>query len=166
MIRHVSADYSCHILRQWVTHLMMKGAYLHNRQANYCSPFWLPEAGNHQLTKLALLHPLQQTNARGGCRIRLALLARMLLTPKLPNVLEPRLRRGVYIKSYKKTPWPESASELCRPSDHRLSVRLVPNSADRGCHVVSVTEPYGRILEFLGRNCYFFFQVAPQQTSH
>jgi hypothetical protein len=28
--------------------------------------------------------------------------------------------------------------------------------------VVSVTDPYGRILGFLDRNRYFFFQVAPQ----
>jgi hypothetical protein len=34
--------------------------------------------------------------------------------------------------------------------------------ADRGCHVVSVTDPYGRILDFLGRSRYFFFQVAPK----
>jgi hypothetical protein len=27
--------------------------------------------------------------------------------------------------------------------------------ADRGCHVVSVTDPYGRILGFLGRSRYF-----------
>jgi hypothetical protein len=30
--------------------------------------------------------------------------------------------------------------------------------------VVSVTDPYGRILEFLDRSCYFFFQVAPHCT--
>jgi hypothetical protein len=28
-------------------------------------------------------------------------------------------------------------------------------SADRGCHVVSVTDPYGRILGFLDRSRYF-----------
>jgi hypothetical protein len=28
-------------------------------------------------------------------------------------------------------------------------VKLVPTFADRGCHVVSVTDPYGRILIFL-----------------
>jgi hypothetical protein len=28
----------------------------------------------------------------------------------------------------------------------RLSARLVPTFADRGCHVISVTDPYGRIL--------------------
>jgi hypothetical protein len=30
------------------------------------------------------------------------------------------------------------------------------------CHVVSVTNPYGRNLDFLDRNRYFLFQVAPQ----
>jgi hypothetical protein len=55
----------------------------------------------------------------------------------------------VYIKT--KTTWPESASELHRPSDRRLSAKLVPIFADRGCHVVSVTDPYGRILGFLDR---------------
>jgi hypothetical protein len=59
----------------------------------------------------------------------------------------------------------ESASELYRQSDHRLSAKLVPAIADRGCHVVSVTDPYGRILGFLDRNRYFFFQAAPQLYS-
>jgi hypothetical protein len=34
--------------------------------------------------------------------------------------------------------------------------------ADKGCYVVSVTDPYGRNLGFLDRRLYFFFQVAPQ----
>jgi hypothetical protein len=63
------------------------------------------------------------------------------------------------VASIKKTPWAESASELYRPSDRRLSAKLVPTFADRGCHVVSVTNPYGRILGFLDRRRYFFFQV-------
>jgi CBS-domain-containing membrane protein len=54
-----------------------------------------------------------------------------------------------------KTPWPESASELYRLSDRRLSAELVPNFTDRGCHVVSVTDPSGRILGFLDRSRYF-----------
>jgi hypothetical protein len=49
----------------------------------------------------------------------------------------------------KQTPWPESASELYGPSDRRLLTKLVPTFADRGCHVVSVTDRYGRILGFL-----------------
>jgi hypothetical protein len=42
-------------------------------------------------------------------------------------------------------------SELYRPSDSRLSVKLVPTFADRMCHVVSVTDPCARILGFLDR---------------
>jgi hypothetical protein len=65
----------------------------------------------------------------------------------------------------KQTPWPESASELYRPSDRRLSAKLVQTFADRGCHVVSVTDLYLRIPGFLDRSRYFFFQVAPQLYS-
>jgi hypothetical protein len=63
------------------------------------------------------------------------------------------------------TPWPESASELYRPSDRRLSANLVPTFADRGCHVVSVADPYVNILGFLDRSRYFFFEVAPKLYS-
>jgi hypothetical protein len=49
----------------------------------------------------------------------------------------------------KKTPWSESASELYRPSDRRLSANLVQTFKDRGCHMVSVADPYGHILDFL-----------------
>jgi hypothetical protein len=52
----------------------------------------------------------------------------------------------------KPTPWPESASVLHLPSDRSLSAKLVPTFADRGWNVVSVTEPYGRILGFLDLN--------------
>jgi hypothetical protein len=55
----------------------------------------------------------------------------------------------------KKTPWFESASGLYRPSDRRLSAKWLPTFADRGCHVVGVTDPYGRILGFLDRSRYF-----------
>jgi hypothetical protein len=58
-------------------------------------------------------------------------------------------------KSIKKTPWSESASELYRPSDRRLSAKLVPTYADRECQVVSVTDPNGRILGFIDRSRYF-----------
>jgi hypothetical protein len=66
----------------------------------------------------------------------------------------------VYYKLYsnERTPWSESASELYRPTDRRLSAKLVPTFADRGCHVVSVTDPYGRILDFLDRSPYFSFK--------
>jgi hypothetical protein len=48
-----------------------------------------------------------------------------------------------------KTPWPESESEFYRPSDRHLSVKLVSTFADRGCPLVSVTDPHCRILDFL-----------------
>jgi hypothetical protein len=63
---------------------------------------------------------------------------------------------------HKRTLWPESESELYRSSDRRLSSKSMPTFVNRGCHVVSVTDPYGSILGFLDPNCYFFFQVAPQ----
>jgi hypothetical protein len=50
------------------------------------------------------------------------------------------------------TPWPESASELYRPSDRRLSAKLVLTFADRRCHVVSVTDTYGHFLGLLDRH--------------
>jgi hypothetical protein len=49
------------------------------------------------------------------------------------------------------TPCPESARELYRQSDRRLSAKLIPTFADRGCHVVIVTDPYGHNLSFLDR---------------
>jgi hypothetical protein len=63
------------------------------------------------------------------------------------------------------TPWLQSASELYRPSDRRVSAKLVPTFADRGCCVVSATDPHGRILGLLDRSRYYFFQVAPQLNS-
>jgi hypothetical protein len=46
-----------------------------------------------------------------------------------------------------------------------LSAKLVPTFADIGCRVVSATDPHGRILGFLGRSRYYFFQVARQLYS-
>jgi hypothetical protein len=59
----------------------------------------------------------------------------------------------------------ESASELYRASDRRLSAKLLPTFADRGYRVVSVTDPYGRSLGFLDRSRYYLSQVAPQLSS-
>jgi hypothetical protein len=46
-------------------------------------------------------------------------------------------------------------------SHSRLSAKLVPTFADRGCHVVSMTDPHRRNLGFLD----FFFKVDPQLYS-
>jgi hypothetical protein len=50
-------------------------------------------------------------------------------------------------------------------SDCHLLATLVPTFADRGCHVVSVTDSYGRNLSFLDRSRHFFFQIAPHLYS-
>jgi hypothetical protein len=72
------------------------------------------------------------------------------------HVFVSRQRTVVYLRKLTKlTPWPQSASELYRPSNRRLLAKLLLTSADRGCHVVSVTDPYGRILGFLEWSRYF-----------
>jgi hypothetical protein len=53
----------------------------------------------------------------------------------------------------------------------RVRQRTIPTErqcqlfADRGCYVVSLTEPYGRILAFLDQSRYFFLQAAPRLYS-
>jgi hypothetical protein len=56
---------------------------------------------------------------------------------------------------FKRNPWLESPSELHRPSDCRMSAKLVPTFADRECHVVTLTDPYDHILGFIDRSRYF-----------
>jgi hypothetical protein len=51
------------------------------------------------------------------------------------------------------------------PTDQPPLVNVVPTFADRGCCVVSITDPHGRILGFLDRSRYYFFKVAPQLYS-
>jgi hypothetical protein len=63
------------------------------------------------------------------------------------------------------SPWPESANDLYRLSDRRLSAKLVPTFTDRVCRVVSVTDLNCRILGFLERGLYFLLQIAPQLYS-
>jgi hypothetical protein len=43
------------------------------------------------------------------------------------------------------------------PRDRRLPSNLVPTFADKGCRVISATDPQGRILAFLDRNRHYFF---------
>jgi hypothetical protein len=59
----------------------------------------------------------------------------------------------------------QSASGAYLSSDRRLSAKLVPTFADRGCHVVSAANPQGRNFDLLDRSRYYFFQVAPQLSS-
>jgi hypothetical protein len=67
---------------------------------------------------------------------------------------------------YKQWNWKENCVALVReqtmPTERSpLAAEVCPTSADRGCRVVSTTDSYGRILSFLDRSRYFFFQAAP-----
>jgi precorrin-6B methylase 1 len=44
-------------------------------------------------------------------------------------------------------------------------IDIGPTFADRGCCVVSATDPLVVSLGFLDRSRYYFFQVAPQLSS-
>jgi hypothetical protein len=75
---------------------------------------------------------------------------------------------AILMHSYKKKT-PNSVASLCErtiPTERLpLSEKSVSNFADRGCHLVSVMDPYSRILGFLDRSRYFFFQASPQLYS-
>jgi hypothetical protein len=73
-------------------------------------------------------------------------------------LLEVNILASYFRTKLNYTPWPEFASELYRSSDRRLSAKLVPTFAERGCHVVSVADPSGHILGFLDRSRNFSFK--------
>jgi hypothetical protein len=58
----------------------------------------------------------------------------------------------------KQTQWPESESELYRPSDRRLSAKLLPNLRIEGCRVVSAADPLHN-LGLLDRSRYFLQSI-------
>jgi hypothetical protein len=88
------------------------------------------------------------------------------LCPDIHTHTHPDFKVLKYVYIIQKTLWPESARELYRPSGCRLSVKLVPTFADKGCHVVNVTDPYGHILGFLDWSSYIFFQRPVQSTQN
>jgi hypothetical protein len=104
-----------------------------------------------------------QSRNVSSCAVHFAHLARVFRhhLPLERRVWQRRsetLNALITVTSNKKKSWPESASKQYRPSDRRMSVKLVPTFADRGCQVVSVTDPYDRILEFLDRSRIFSFK--------
>jgi hypothetical protein len=84
---------------------------------------------------------------------------RILLLPEFEPLCRSTRSQWLYRLLYRlsfsvcalNTPWREFTSELYRQIDCRLSAKLVPTFTDRICYVVSVTDPYGRILGFLDR---------------
>jgi hypothetical protein len=64
-----------------------------------------------------------------------------------------------------KTPWPVSANELYRPSDRRLSAKLLTTFAYRGCHKVSAADPSRPYSRISRPEPLFYFRAAPQLYS-
>jgi hypothetical protein len=81
---------------------------------------------------------------------------------KWENVIYCKYKYKYFITTNKTNSVEFSVRELHRPSVRRVSAKLVPTFPCRGCHVVSVTDPHGRILGFPDRSRYFLFQVALQ----
>jgi hypothetical protein len=81
---------------------------------------------------------------------------------KFVHNIDPR----VYVNNYHRDKiglFSNFSTLLLKTKLRALSPR--PNYTDRKCHVVSVMDPYSRILGFLDRSRYFFFQVVPQLYS-
>jgi hypothetical protein len=64
----------------------------------------------------------------------------------VPVVICYCLTRGPGIKCGKKSPW-LLVRKRTISSDRRLSAKLVPTFADRGCRVVSATDPYDKVWQ-------------------
>jgi hypothetical protein len=77
---------------------------------------------------------------------------------RLLKFSHPEKSKGYRKMYYKKNSMVWVSSKLYRPNDRRLSAKWLPTFADRGSHVVSVTDPYGHILGFLDRNHYFYIK--------
>jgi hypothetical protein len=67
------------------------------------------------------------------------------------QVIESKLRRNV-LNHHNDSMALQSASGPYLSSDRRLSTKLVPTFADRGCHVVRAANPHGRNFDFLDRS--------------
>jgi hypothetical protein len=120
---------------------------------------WLISFNNtfYAPTKTQGLHELDRCANPFACRI-LQRLAVTILKSMQPG--EEDWSRTKSFPSYLKNSMVWVRERIHRPSDRRLSAKWSPTFADRGCHVVSVTNPYGRILGFLDRSRYFSIKYS------
>jgi hypothetical protein len=103
---------------------------------------------NYPVTKISI--PLQSVS--NYYLLGLGHILNFLLLFSVGSTLDQPIARPVSTHKQdknKQSPWSESASELYRPSDRRLSAKWLPTFVYRWCHVVSVTDPYGRFPLFL-----------------
>jgi hypothetical protein len=69
--------------------------------------------------------------------------------------------------AYRKTLWPEFASELCQPSDCSLLAKLVPSFADRGVSCIQrCGSPTAVISNFYTEVCLYNFQYTLRLREH
>jgi hypothetical protein len=131
-------------------------------------PFYIHEKKLFSGNRVALI-PLSSTQGIWGISKRISSLtetsASFFLSVKTRNVQFCLIFLSTCSIPLLIASWPESAIELYRQRDCRLSAKLVSTLADRWCHVVSLADPYGRIIGFLDWRRYFFFQLAPQLYS-
>jgi hypothetical protein len=94
-------------------------------------------------------------------RIWLPIIAKVCLIEFWNSVI---LSLSIYIQTNKQTPWSESASELYRPSDRRLSAKWLPTFAERVPRGQrdGYLRPYSR---FSRQELLLFYQVVPQLYS-
>jgi hypothetical protein len=162
---------ACRIVRRWASHIFLENWLADGGEVSFmsCPPFnpgrflicsgdpkallWLEELG-HLITPLTSgTKPMTFLNQL--C-YRMTQLFSIIISDNFLWLFPYTIAsKSFNINTKKKTPWSESASELYRPSNRRLSAKWLPTFADGGCHVVSVTDPYGRILGFLDRSRYF-----------
>jgi hypothetical protein len=124
----------------------------HPSRLNYSNYVW----GRVQITKLLIMQFIHSpvTSSLFGLNIFELKRARFEMTQTKHYILETD------VICQTQTPWPQSASELYRPSSRPLSAKLVPTFADRGVprvHLGGSLRPYSRLsrpepLLFL-RNC-------------
>jgi hypothetical protein len=84
------------------------------------------------------------------------------------TVQDAQIKTALVLKpsKYKKKTSLDLVRERTIPTERPPIVgKIVPTFADRGCWVVSATDPPVVNLFFFYRSRYYFFQVAPQLSS-
>jgi hypothetical protein len=133
--------------REFFTHL---AHFLYFTMLVQCWKRWHSAAnGKRKFERLITEKPRHPSQPRV-----LQVLSDSQLLGSLKNLCHITVTR-VFLNTIKKSLMIWVRERTIRPNDRSLSAKWLPTVADRGCHVVSVTDPYGRILGFLDRNCYF-----------
>jgi hypothetical protein len=77
-------------------------------------------------------------------------------------LVDTELKHKGQLTFYQTTEELRGLSPRANYTDRTIGEVSANSFADRWCHVVSVTDPYGRIFGFVDRIRYCLFQVAPQ----